>query len=62
MAAAATLAGRAVPVRRSGRTRTVRVDLTGRAGSTVRLRITVRTSTGARYVDTRTYRTCAPPS
>ena len=58
VAATATVAGKRVAVRRSGGRPAVRVRLTGRAGGTVRVRVTVRTSTGARYVDTRAYRTC----
>lgn len=58
VAATATVAGRRVRVRRTGHRFTVKVTLTGRAGRTVRVRIAVRTSTGARYVDTRTYHPC----
>ncbi len=54
-----TIAGKRVSVGRAGRRNLVRVDLTGRARGTVRVRIAVRTSTGARYTDARTYRTCA---
>lgn len=59
VSATATLDGRRVAVtrRRDGR-HVVRVRLAGRARGTVRLRIVARTSTGARIVDTRTYRPC----
>jgi hypothetical protein len=59
VAARATVAGRRAPVRRVGRRYVVRVNLRGRPRGTVRVRIDVRTSTGARYRDTRTYRPCA---
>ncbi|WP_354700697.1 hypothetical protein DSM112329_00983 [Paraconexibacter sp. AEG42_29] len=59
VSATATVAGKRVAVRRVDGRHVVRVTLTGRRSATVRVRITVRTSTGARYVDQRTYRPCA---
>lgn len=59
VSATATLGGRRVAVRRGRDGRhVVRVRLTGRERSVVRLRIVSRTSTGKRIVDTRTYRPC----
>jgi hypothetical protein len=58
VAARATVAGRRVPVRHEGRRFIVRVDLRGRHAGKVRVSIAVRTSTGARYVDTRVYHPC----
>jgi len=58
VAATATVAARRVRVLHPGRRLTVRVNLAGRAGGDVRVSIAVRTSTGARYVDARTYHPC----
>ncbi len=59
VSATATLAGRRLAVRRNRDGRhVVRVRLTGREKGVVRLRVVARTSTGARLVDTRTYRPC----
>jgi hypothetical protein len=58
VAVTATIAGRRVRVHHARHRLIIRVPLTGHAGRTVRLRIAVRTSTGARYLDTRTYHPC----
>ncbi|WP_196189049.1 lipase family protein [Conexibacter sp. W3-3-2] len=61
VAVRATLGGRRVAVGRDRRGRSVvRVRLAGRRPGLVTLRIVARTSTGARLVQTRTYRVCAP--
>ncbi|WP_354698992.1 hypothetical protein DSM112329_04692 [Paraconexibacter sp. AEG42_29] len=54
----ATLGGKQLKVRSVGGRRVVTVNLAGRPRGTTRVRITVRTSTGRTYSDTRTYRLC----
>ncbi len=58
VAARATVNGKRVALRRAGRRRIVRVRLAGRPPEPVRVRIVVRTSTGARRVVKRTFRPC----
>lgn len=57
--ARATLGGRRVAVKRASGRHVVRVRLAGRPAGTVRLRVVGRTRDGRRFVDQRTYRTCA---
>jgi hypothetical protein len=54
----ATLGGRRLTVRRVGGRRVISVKLAGRPRGVVRVRITVTTSTGRTYDDTRAYRLC----
>ncbi|CAA9475065.1 MAG: hypothetical protein AVDCRST_MAG30-398, partial [uncultured Solirubrobacteraceae bacterium] len=55
-----TVAGKRVRVGRRGGRLVVRVDLRDRPAGRVTVRAVGRTTKGRRYVDRRTYRTCAP--
>lgn len=57
-AATVTVAGKRLKVRRSGGRFLVTVNLRGKPRSTVRVKISVRTTIGRRYSDSRTYRPC----